>query len=787
MAAVLTISLLILKTVSAQSDIGDCSIGLSDEAFKLELFSDAFSILQLDLEIWDNSSLHSVAGDDQLVWYKPSRWYLLHDQHLSHILLMFNHYYGFFKHLLYVNTLNTKLELQQNPASCLESLSEKDKSGLIRSWMVNNIQALNNRSNNPVSEICTGFITNRNGFGEVQYKCFNVEKGVWYDVREDGWMLCLQIFIILLTIGIFLYFPTHIVQKYSSMYFQFSPKSSIPISVVRTHNPESYNGVIIQQDDFGKMKQLQESVLDIGPDTIYQTTVNQVHLYVPSRKILNTHDEAVNMSTLFNDFAKFVSGTSSDGCGGLDRTQTSKGPTKCFIGLNIIKTIAVYMFIAVPAIPLVYSLFTEDLESLQITDQLKSSNHIGPNWGKAIIGILVFLYILQVILHVFILITWNILPKEITRLMEFNITKNESPGQLSIIRLLKHQCPKFFNRTIRRVELSRSKDYLLLLLTVVIKIALPFTILSKYAIITIGINFLMQVLCIFVIDILINMSSMLSIVSLSLAILAYLWDISGRFKDKYNIFMDDLIAHVLLSKENEVTPELHKSSSQQVNTAFQYTQNDVEEDFENNDQCGIEEGNNQVVIGDDKHGNIQLTTRGIALFLDRFDVPYVPYNFFRNMTRVDCHGCPGRISASLWTSFIDLIRILIFLFFLLIMFMAFGDALNLSPSSQMFATLVTSVIPLALSSFFYSKAKCPRLDTQSIRFKNLFRENVVQFEKWNVADLKLSISNRIQGRRDVDLIIDDREMDPVTICSRSRASPANYKLSSRDEPSLVLV
>ena len=81
------------------------------------------------------------------------------------------------------------------------------------------------------------------------------------------------------------------------------------------------------------------------------------------------------------------------------------------------------------------------------------------------------------------------------------------------------------------------------------------------------------------------------------------------------------------------------------------------------------------------------------MFLDKLDTPYTPEKFFKDSIMLDYYGAPGPIYISMIAAFWSFGYILLFLFFVFIVVMAFGDAYSVSSTNQLLATVAGGFIP----------------------------------------------------------------------------------------------
>lgn len=103
-------------------------------------------------------------------------------------------------------------------------------------------------------------------------------------------------------------------------------------------------------------------------------------------------------------------------------------------------------------------------------------------------------------------------------------------------------------------------------------------------------------------------------------------------------------------------------------------------------------------IIDTSDGAPKLKINGIILFLDRFDKQYITKKFFFKVCKINPEG-PGPLSKHFGTALRRFGMIFIFLVFVTLVVLAFGDSYSLTFSNQLLATLAGGVVPWILMKF----------------------------------------------------------------------------------------
>ena len=125
---------------------------------------------------------------------------------------------------------------------------------------------------------------------------------------------------------------------------------------------------------------------------------------------------------------------------------------------------------------------------------------------------------------------------------------------------------------------------------------------------------------------------------------------------------------------------------------------------------------------------------GLVFFVDKKDVPRIPREFFRRICDIQAPGCPGPVYASLAHATRQLSYMIIFLVFVVLVVMSFGDFYGVSSTNQMLLTLASGFLPFVVRFVLTPSGKDLDLNTYSFTGKihNIIRSYQ---ESWPVYDL----------------------------------------------------
>ena len=123
----------------------------------------------------------------------------------------------------------------------------------------------------------------------------------------------------------------------------------------------------------------------------------------------------------------------------------------------------------------------------------------------------------------------------------------------------------------------------------------------------------------------------------------------------------------------------------------------------------------------------------LLLFLDSFDTPRIPLNLFKKLCEVRVHGAPGPVYINLLIATGKFSIIVIFLFFVMLVVMAFGSANQMSSTNQTLATMAGGFVPMLLKNVLSTKTA--KLNLKTLSFKGQIDEIVAEYKQhWPIYD-----------------------------------------------------
>ena len=240
------------------------------------------------------------------------------------------------------------------------------------------------------------------------------------------------------------------------------------------------------------------------------------------------------------------------------------------------------------------------------------------------------------------------------------------------------------------------------------------------------IHFYIECAVYIVIGVVLNSNKIMKFLSLFVLIVWYAFDCFGAVRTRYQAF-----AKVIESAIKELVGEAVQkvamlSKLEQEAQAFVVPSKD-----------GAVAERMRIVAGTE--GYMKWNSKRLLLFLDKSDVPYIPKDFLFKAAKLGHYYCPGPVHLLYLKALVELLWITLFLGFVMLVILAFGEANNISGANQTLATLAGGFIPFAFRKCFAKSQSGPSVDKSNIRWKTTLAEAIEGYSKrWTFSDLVIS-------------------------------------------------
>ncbi|XP_059153412.1 uncharacterized protein LOC131939229 [Physella acuta] len=762
-------------------------------------------------------NLSSLTGPDA---YQPSRWYRTQGIGSSQLLLIYHFYYGLLQVFLSLSVASRDVPLVVSPGDCLQAAGAGEVEARVRDYLLQDFYIDETAVKYPFTysddvEICTAKVVDNEGWGRLVYRCcgYDSDKRMsCHDVYEGTWVWVLRSFILALTLILFLYFPLLIPKGYRIYTYAYYPPDNLTFNLIMTQSPKKLRPMekaqILTSRLWKQMKTFASEMCRLQPEVIYTVKVKKVNFNVCTDKLLSEGGSAVSMwRSLFDAFVRCKlrhSDPLEDCC----RTSICGNHicTCCpswHAWLKPVRTVLVMALVAAPSLPFMYAMSADDLEYQNLSRtfeekglQMTFNFYVGPIFGKVLVAVLAFMYVL----HVVILIIDGATDENISRLYSDVLDVAEKKDQLSK-RMSK-------SRSIIRTACNpiRQCGILIIPIWILAIFILPIiglvlfiyhapminvviqawkkllqqargcnqnpdegkrfynaceifwffvTVTFVFIVMTIGANFLVHVLAMSIVTVVVQADLIYRVVPVVLILLIYVRDSFSRVGAKYDAFLGTILGTVKNKESEDLRRECLKSWDQQISKVFKISPQAVP--FDPDDEVvkaplNREKGYATLVRADAsnvtkqtkklfnvKNSNIRLHLKQLLLFLNKDDFLFMSKKFLFHCCSMDCAGAPGELEENYIQAGLEFAKIGIFLLFVFLVVMAYGSAYYVSPTNHLFVTLVSGLIPLVIRNIFSSSQPVPVVNTSDYRFESQLKEKIESFgQSWEVDDIVVS-------------------------------------------------
>jgi hypothetical protein len=238
--------------------------------------------------------------------------------------------------------------------------------------------------------------------------------------------------------------------------------------------------------------------------------------------------------------------------------------------------------------------------------------------------------------------------------------------------------------------------------------------------------------------IIINAGSTLRYVSMALLVIVYMHDCYSNVYESYLTF-DKSVVEDIMDRVEDLKTVASLPSNMQENVAFQVKP--VEAVDEIPTTLTFEKREPSWKIGH------------LLLFLDSCDTPRIPLRLFQKVCEVRVHGAPGPVYVNLLRATGKFLIIVIFLFFVMIVVMAFGNVHQVSSTNQTLATLAGGFVPMLLKNVLPRKSV--KLNLKTLSFKGQIDEIICDFKQnWPIYDFIFNRDEEVEPEVPPDDVVE---------------------------------
>src|SRR6218665_550611 len=128
----------------------------------------------------------------------------------------------------------------------------------------------------------------------------------------------------------------------------------------------------------------------------------------------------------------------------------------------------------------------------------------------------------------------------------------------------------------------------------------------------------------------------------------------------------------------------------------------------------------------------------LVLFIDNEDMPRIPRKLFEDVCQIRVAGVPGPVYLGLLFALKQFLKIAIFVLFIFLVILSFGNVYGLSSTNSMIAALAGGSLPLILRTFM--EPEKPDIEMGTVSFKSKLDEIIKNFAQyWPIYDFSFEL------------------------------------------------
>ena len=240
------------------------------------------------------------------------------------------------------------------------------------------------------------------------------------------------------------------------------------------------------------------------------------------------------------------------------------------------------------------------------------------------------------------------------------------------------------------------------------------------------ISFYIECAVYIVIGIILNSNRIMKFLSLFVLIAWYGFDCFGAVRTRYQNFANVINSEIQARVGDAVQQVAMHTKDEQKAQAFTVPPKD-------------ETVGERMKIVAGTEGYMKWNAKRLLLFLDKSDIPYIPKDFLFKSAKLGHFYCPGPVYLLYLKAFVELLWITLFLGFVMLVILAFGEANNISAANQTLATLAGGFIPFAFRKCFAKSQSGPAVNKSNIRWRTTLAEAIENYSKrWTFSDFEIS-------------------------------------------------
>ena len=331
---------------------------------------------------------------------------------------------------------------------------------------------------------------------------------------------------------------------------------------------------------------------------------------------------------------------------------------------------------------------------------------------------------------------------------------NQSLGHMHADRLLKKMASKSnLKKAKEGLCYSNIRLQRFIVNTILTTTAL-FTLYAMMVMVAEVTGFLAEVMCFTMMGLIVNAAKVLKYGSLLFLVIIYSYDCYNNVNMKYLKLNKALFSEVRNRLGRDIEEFTQLPEDLQENRGFKACEASQQAEYESIDDISAKLS---------YHWDIN----DMILFVDKHDTPRIPKKLFDDVCAINVAGSPGPVYKSLLEATGKFMVIILFLVFVFIVVMSFGESYKISSTNQMLATMAGGFMPFIFSNIL--KPSAPEVETNLLSFRSKVEEIVKNFwQPWPMYDLIFDIEKEPESEESEEEEEEETEEDFDDALSEAR-------------------
>ena len=239
------------------------------------------------------------------------------------------------------------------------------------------------------------------------------------------------------------------------------------------------------------------------------------------------------------------------------------------------------------------------------------------------------------------------------------------------------------------------------------------------------VTFVAEIMSFTMMGIIVNASTVLKYGTLLFLVVLYSYDCYSNVNKKYLKLNKAIFSEIKYRLGKDIEQFTQLPSHIQENRGFKSAEASEQAEYESIDDISYD-----IPF----HWDIN----DLILFIDKEDTPRIPKKLFEDVCQINVAGAPGPVYKSLIDATRKFLIIILFLAFVFIVVLSFGESYNMSSTNQMLATMAGGFAPFMFRNVF--KPGKADVETGLLSFKSKLEEIIKNFcQPWPMYEFVFDI------------------------------------------------